>query len=823
MPDEPQLICDDRTRRQLLLSDPALNGIDYVEVPWDDQAHVRVYFVKAALPALTPSQVQIEGGVRVRDIKVEALTPQTDANGVDYLEVTVSAAGDFSIYTLVIDAPGTLDPAFTRQPFSFKAGCPTDFDCPEPVCPPEPAEEPLIDYLAKDYASFRQLLLDLIPAKIPAWKERRDADLGIALVELLAYVGDNLSYYQDAVANEAFLETARQRESVRRHVKLIDYSMHEGANARAFVHFTVSAAGTIPKRTAILTRIDRPVESGSVAPPGPVIADADRARALAAANAIFEVMEDTPVAPEFNEVPIHVWGDAECCLPRGATTIDLVGDPTLNPGDLLLLEEVKGPQTGLPQDADPDHRQVVRLTEVLHTEDPLMTLQAGQAAPRGAGDPPLPVTRVAWAVDDGLTFPLCLSTLLADGAAVSGVSLVRGNLVLADHGLTLSETHPDNGSGIVKTNIAYRFRLRQGPLTFRTTRRAIPGDPPPSDSVRAMLDLSPRGAEPQVTNLDVVTATGTLADWKPMPDLLNSDPFAREFVVEMGNDGRATLRFGDDEFGQAPPDGATIKVTYRVGNGAAGNVGRESLAHCITPEPTPATWPAIDNIRNPLPAWGGIDPESLEQIKRLAPAAFHSELYRAVTEADYAQAAEKLPEVSRAAATFRWTGSWYTVFVAIDPAGGQALTPTLEKRVRNFLTRYKQAGYDLEIDPPTYVPLEIEINVCVAADHFRADVKKAVLEALSNRTLPDGRKGFFHPDNFTFGQSLYLSQLYAAVEAVEGVDSAEVVTFKRYGKTPNDELEQARIDVARLEIVRLDNDPNFRENGVLTLNMLGGK
>jgi hypothetical protein len=163
------------------------------------------------------------------------------------------------------------------------------------------------------------------------------------------------------------------------------------------------------------------------------------------------------------------------------------------------------------------------------------------------------------------------------------------------------------------------------------------------------------------------------------------------------------------------------------------------------------------------------------------------------------------------------------VSMAIDPAGGDELTPELEDLVRAFLTRYKQAAYDLEIDPPIYVPLKIGVTVCVAPSHFRGDVKKAVLEALSNRTLADGRRGFFHPDNFTFGQSLYLSQLYAALEAVEGVDSAEVTTFERFGKEPNGELERGSIETARLEVIRLDNDPNFPENGLLSLQMLGGK
>jgi hypothetical protein len=124
---------------------------------------------------------------------------------------------------------------------------------------------------------------------------------------------------------------------------------------------------------------------------------------------------------------------------------------------------------------------------------------------------------------------------------------------------------------------------------------------------------------------------------------------------------------------------------------------------------------------------------------------------------------------------------------------------------------------------PIYVPLEIEINVCVARDHFQAHVKEALLNVLNNRELPDGRKGFFHPDNFTFGQPVYLSRLYSALEQVDGVDSSEVIVFKRFSKVKNNELEQGYILMGRLEIARLDNDPSFPENGVLRLNMMGGK
>ena len=129
-----------------------------------------------------------------------------------------------------------IDSHYDHADFSFKVNCPSDLDCALPVnCPPPALDEPDINYLAKDYASFRQLMLDRLALIMPDWQERHVPDLGIMLVEVLAYVGDHLSYYQDAVATEAYLDTARQRISVRRHARLVDYRLHEGCNARAWV------------------------------------------------------------------------------------------------------------------------------------------------------------------------------------------------------------------------------------------------------------------------------------------------------------------------------------------------------------------------------------------------------------------------------------------------------------------------------------------------------------------------------------------------------------------------------------------------------------
>ena len=137
---------------------------------------------------------------------------------------------------------GGFDPLLAATPFAFKVECPSDFDCETVEAGPPPGDlEPAIDYLAKDFGSFRQLMLDRLAVVMPDWQERNVADLGIALVEVLAYAADHLSYFQDAVATEAYLDTARRRISVRRHARLVDYFIHDGSNARAWVCLTVAS------------------------------------------------------------------------------------------------------------------------------------------------------------------------------------------------------------------------------------------------------------------------------------------------------------------------------------------------------------------------------------------------------------------------------------------------------------------------------------------------------------------------------------------------------------------------------------------------------
>lgn len=826
------LCCENDLRRNRVRDDPTLNGIDFLEVLDREapagsprQRTLMVHLFKP-VPALTLGNVVILGGDRIKPVKVEWIAQASTGPGngaeqaffsalpeaANVLVVRTDSDGDFSTYTLrfVISAdnenpPADFDPAFAQVEFSFKVECPTDYDClPQRICPETPPAEPDIDYLAKDYASFRRLMLDRMAQLMPAWRERSPADLGITLVELLAYVGDHLSYQQDAVATEAYLQTARRRVSVRRHARLVDYAMHDGCNARAWVQIQVDSDDVVLKPgTQLLTRV--PQQSTVIPPASSLYDEAMRRNPL-----VFETVHEVTLYKAHEAIPFHTWLGQQCCLPRGAVRATLLGDfPKLRAGDVLIFEEICSPITGSEADADPKHRHAVRLVEVVTAIDPL-------------ANPPA-VTEIRWGVDDALPFALCVSAKI--GKDEVPVSVARGNIVLADHGRSIDgeaigevpephlflppDTSADRCQRPDRKAVPPRFRptLAQGPLT-----QAAPYDA--AAAAQAAMLSSLAAAQPKITLAG--DFGGHIENWEPRHDLLASAGDEPLFVPEVENDGATALRFGDGRHGMRPESGTKFSASYRVGNSVAGNIGAEALTHVVTDAA------GITKVRNPLPAHGGTEPETIAEMRTRAPYAFRTQ-ERAVTPEDYGDVSERHAQVQQAAATFRWTGSWHTVFITIDRVHGLPINDEFETDMREHIEPFRMAGYDLEIDAPHFVPLEVEMWVCVKPDYFRSDVKQALVDLFSSRALPDGRLGLFHPDNFSFGQPVFLSRLYATAQSVPGVESVTITKFHRRDIADMKPLESGRIDFGRIEIARLDNDRNYPDRGTFRLELGGGK
>ncbi|MGP6159668.1 MAG: putative baseplate assembly protein [Vulcanimicrobiaceae bacterium] len=778
-----------RERRRAEAIAKGLNGIDFVDAG-EDRTTLFVDFFLAAPREIHHKHYRVTGGTHPRNLRVVEVhhAGGDDPAGKSRLRIRVDRPGDYSNYRLeVVDLPG-FDPLFTSLSFSFGRAPGMVLDCAASPDPAQPAaDEPELDYLAKDYESFRQLILDRFALNVPAWTETHVPDIGIALVELLAYVGDQLSYYQDSIATEAYLDTARMRISVRRHARLIDYAIHEGCNARVWIALETSAEKLEPLPASALSFV------------------------TADGSAIFEPAGAAPLElrSAYNGISFYTWGDVVVSLPAGTTNATLsdawVDDGTggrartlgaLATGDLLFFEEVLGAASGSALDADPTHRHIVRITSVRQDVDPVYDA---------------PIVEIAWGIEDRLPFEVVLTTHAADGSSVADVSVARGNIVLADHGSTLPNAE---NAGTVPAAGAFRPKLAQPNLTFRQA-------PNLTGSAAAALAQDPRGATPALT-LTSMSADRPPAVWSSVYDLLESGPDDAAFVVEMDDSRFANLRFGDGTLGAPPQPATTFTAAYRVGNGSAGNVGRETIVALL--DRSGVSGNAILSVRNPLAASGGTDPEPLAQVKLLAPQAFGTELQRAIDADDYAALAERVPGVYQAAAVLRWSGPTQIVRVAIDPVDAASAGAKLLAAVATRLETCRRIGHDLEVVPATYVPLDIELQVTVLPEYLRGHVASELLDLFSNRVLAGGTLGFFHPENLGFGRTLRINTLIAAAQSVTGVQTARVLRLERLlDEMPGAVAPPRDLALGPLEVAQLDSDPSAPERGVLRLRMAGGR
>lgn len=816
-----------------------LNGIHHVLVAdrrprLSERLRQRVVFVNLVsafgVTDLRQPDVTITGGVTIPTVAVRWVWPLADIDAVvdatltadertqlrgfaveqgaavdAWLAVCTEALGDYSRYTLQITGDPRFDALLSAVAVNLKIDCPSPLDCKaEPACTGEPPAPPVLDYLTRDFNGFRRLLLDRLAVLGAADSEQNPAGMWAVLVELIAARADQLAYAQDAVATEAYLHTARLRPSVRRHARLLDYRVHEGVNARAFVHL-VAAIGVdrvdpVAAGDLFLTRL---VNVPALMPPAlPPVLPAD-------AQVFRAVLPLRRLTHAHNAIGFHAWGEAELCLRRGATRCSL-RDPgralRLTRGDVLLLEAIAGRDT---DDADPALRHAVRLA----------------ATPREVVDPLLgdELLEVEWLDEDALPFDL---PVLADARVLA---VARGNLVLVDHGRPVDEPVALTSWG---SRGRLQARLSATDLTFVT---AAPDTALPTDgddrAVREWQATTWSASEVVRQDPRAALATVTLQEtggpsWSPQVDLLASDPSRPELWVEMDSAGRAQLQFGDGTTGRKPSADAELAARYRTGNGTGGNVGAEAIGHLLSIR-MPAA--ALSMVRNPMPAVGGVDPEPLDVVRASAPYAFRTQ-ERAVTMDDWAEVARRHREVQRAVARMYWTGSYHTVRVHIDRVEGRPVDDRFIRELTAYLERFRLAGYDLEVLGPAFVPLDIVLSICVSPGAWPEAVAGALQDRFGTGVLPDGNRAFFHPDNFTFGDSVYLSQIVAAAMATPGVRWVDVRPppqnptnrFRRWASTGPDQLAAGVLRAGALEIIRCDSNPSLPERGRIRFDVEGG-
>jgi hypothetical protein len=784
-----------RDRLGALLKSTVLNGVDFVALDPSNPGVLVVHFLNATPLAAPGVSASIGGGDSVPAVPVAPIAAGdwgVDADGRPTLTLHPQTQGDFSDYTLTI-AGAALDPMFASSVFSFKALCPSDFDCaPAPdCCPPDDVVAPPIDRLAKDFLSFRQALLDFSSLRYPHWQERSEADFGVMFLEALSAVADELSYLQDRVAAEADLATATQRRSLVSLARLIDYEPRPQISAAGLLQCQVTGT-TLPAGA----RVDATGPDGGLIPfeIGTGLADAT----------VYAV------SPMWNDgIAPYWWDDGQRCLKCGATSMWVQGSGFgFRAGQALLL------QTELPGESI---RQIVHLTAPgFESADPLFP----------PGGPPTPVTRIDWAADDALLrehdltrtrlagnlLPVTQGRRMAESFAIGAAPTSAPSAPL-----TIARRGPNGGDA--EPNLIHRYGLSVPGLAWLMPDDVDTDAPAAAPEVRLTRSLPTPVTWTYATSLLDADSLETAFTLDPVAwRTVDRDNAGRPLQSEMDGDGGWSIRFGDGLFGAAPSEGDYFQLAYRVGLGAAGNVSADSVTTV-----DPAWSGLLTSARNPFPMTGGADQESADHVRRMAPQAFRALQYRAVRPEDYEAAAESLPWVQKAGTSFRWTGSWLTVFTAVDPFGSEIISTDEHVALVQLLNRRRLAGYESYAPPPRYVSIDLRIVVCADPLWLPGDVEQGVLQRLGDSRRCDGQTGFFFADRFTFGTPLYRSRLEAAIQSTPGVNGVLSIAYRRRGATTTFiDLPQV-YRVGPMEILRVDNDPSWPERGVIRVIPEGGR
>jgi predicted phage baseplate assembly protein len=311
------------------------------------------------------------------------------------------------------------------------------------------------------------------------------------------------------------------------------------------------------------------------------------------------------------------------------------------------------------------------------------------------------------------------------------------------------------------------------------------------------LSFKPLSYSPDGTcSLEVyVTENGIEERWTLVPSLLDSKPSEKHFEIEIDENDIVTVNFGDNQNGKTPAPGANnVRAVYRVGGGAHGNVGANKINRMAS------NISEVSSVTNPLPAIGGVDRETVEGIKKMAPRMLRT-LWRAVTAEDYKTLAEALPGVAKATVLCAPPGQaayWGQVNLYIAPEGGGLPTLELKNMVEVYFADREMLNATTVVFDPVYAPVNVSLDVAVKENYMRLDIENAVRKVV---------RDFFMFPNVDFGQCVFTSDIVSSIDAIEGVRYVNLTVLSR------DVTGVGNVIIAQNEI------PQF---GELNLDVFGG-
>lgn len=248
-----------------------------------------------------------------------------------------------------------------------------------------------------------------------------------------------------------------------------------------------------------------------------------------------------------------------------------------------------------------------------------------------------------------------------------------------------------------------------------------------------------------------------------MDNLRDSEATDTHYEVALNEDHQALVRFGDGIHGQRLPTGTNnLLIQARFGAGIAGNLPAASLSKLKKPHAL------VEAVLQPVAATGGGDLETGESLRELAPASVLT-LERAVSIADYGHIAQRHASIwqARSYALHDTPRATDRVEVVLVPAGGGALSPDFKAGIKTYLEGFSRPGVSVYIEAYQAILLDLHIKLRVDINAYDGDT----IAELVRINLLDS----FSLQKAQLAEPLYLSRVYQVVEAIEGVENADVL------------------------------------------------
>ncbi len=288
------------------------------------------------------------------------------------------------------------------------------------------------------------------------------------------------------------------------------------------------------------------------------------------------------------------------------------------------------------------------------------------------------------------------------------------------------------------------------------------------------------GQAPVIRESLELAIRGESNKWTGVDDLDASSPGDRHYVLDPA---AGSISFGDGVHGKIPPvGGSNIMVTFSSGGGIRGNLDAFAINKVVD-----SALSGQIQVYSKRAAQGGREPETIAEAIGRAREELLS-VHRLVTAGDYELMAKMTPglSVARAKAIPLYHPSQTgpvpdTVTVIVVPNSSKLMPlPGTDflKKVYRHLDLHRTIGTEIFVIPPIYLEVSVKVTVIRVPTYRKETVKKAVEDSLKEFLSPL-KGGGPDGDGWPFGRPVYISEIYALLDQVKGVDYILALTLIR--------------------------------------------